>query len=121
MNSKEYQALVGDGKSQLEFLFALQLQEAGAPNPVREHRFNPPRRYRFDFAFLDLMLAIELEGGTYRKSRHTTGTGFHADCQKYNQAVLMGWHLLRFDSAMVNSLEAINTTMQAIQLLKTRT
>ena len=121
MNSKEYRTLAGNGKSQLELLFALQLKEAGAPNPVREHRFNPPRRYRFDFAWPDIMLAVELEGGTlskYKKSRHTTGTGFHNDCQKYNQAALMGWTVLRFDSAMINTLDAINTTMNAIELLK---
>ena len=123
MNADEYRNLAGNGKSQLELLFALQLKEAGAPTPVREHRFNPPRRYRFDFAWPEIMLAVELEGGTlskYKKSRHTTGTGFHNDCQKYNQAALMGWTVLRFDSAMINNLEAITTTLTSLDRLTHR-
>lgn len=122
MKAEQYRQLVADGKSNLELTFAFQISQERIPQqPVREHRFCPPRRWRFDFAWTDLKLAIELEGGTFskgKKSRHTTGSGFNADCEKYNTAALMGWTVLRFDAAMVNSLEALNTTLHALDLLR---
>jgi len=39
---------------------------------------------------------IEYEGISSRKSRHTTVTGFTNDCEKYNQAQLTGWKVLRY-------------------------
>jgi hypothetical protein len=33
-------------------------------------------------------VAAEIEGGTFTKSRHTTGIGFHNDCEKYNAATI---------------------------------
>ena len=77
--------------------------------PVREYRFSPDRRWRFDFAWPCSMVAVEVEGGTYHRShsRHTSGTGFHDDCIKYNAAVLLGWKVLRFDSHHIRSGMAI--------------
>lgn len=36
-----------------------------APQPEREYRFHDQRRWRFDYAFIDQRVAIELEGGIY--------------------------------------------------------
>jgi len=67
----------------------------------REYRFDPVRKWRFDFALLEERIAIEVEGGTWQGGRHTRGTGFEADCEKYNSAVLQGWRLLRFTPKMI--------------------
>lgn len=72
------------------------------------------RDWRFDFAWPDYMIAVEFEGGTFmsqsgQKSRHTTGTGFAADCEKYNAAALLGWTVLRFTKHQVKSGLALNT------------
>jgi very-short-patch-repair endonuclease len=65
--------------------------------PVREYRFSPPRRWRFDFAWPTQMVAVEIEGLVFRgKSRHTTQNGYIKDCEKYNAAVEKGWHVLRY-------------------------
>ena len=117
MNHKDYKALIEDHKSHLEFLFAFQLHEAGAPEPEKEYRFHQERKWRFDFAWTERKLAVEIEGGTFKKSRHTSGDGFHRDCEKYNTATLDGWIILRFDSKMVNSGEAANTTLHALDSL----
>ena len=61
-----------------------------------EHRFHPPRRWRADYAWPDKKLLVELEGGVFIKSRHTSPIGFINDCDKYNQAELDGWTLLRY-------------------------
>jgi hypothetical protein len=79
----------------------LQLVDAGIPQPVLEHRFAPPRRWRFDLAWPDRMLALELQGGTFVSGRHTRGVGYREDCEKLNQAVLDGWRVLQITPAMI--------------------
>ena len=92
------------GKSELEAAFTTrwrQLKPIGAPDPVREHRFAPPRRWRFDFAWLDSRVAVEVEGGTWTGGRHVQGQGFADDCEKYNHAALDGWTVIRLTSDML--------------------
>ena len=76
----------------------------------KEYRFHPVRRWRFDFAWPEFKVALEAEGGTWSskgKSRHTTAKGFHDDCEKYNEATLLGWHVYRFTSTMIKGGEAL--------------
>lgn len=85
------------------FLWALKNFAPDLPEPVREYRFAPPRRWRIDFAWghesLDLgLLAVELEGGVHSRGRHVRGGGFEADVEKYNELTRRGWRLLRFTS-----------------------
>jgi very-short-patch-repair endonuclease len=81
-------------------LLTIHARELGlTPHP--EHRFAPPRRWRFDLAFPDHKLAIEIEGGAFTRGRHTRGAGFIKDMEKYNTATLLGWRLLRFTPQQV--------------------
>lgn len=77
------------------------------PAPVREYRFHPTRRWRFDYAFPANMLAIEIEGGSWTGGRHTRGLGFQKDLEKYNEAAIMGWRILRFTPQDVTSKVAV--------------
>jgi very-short-patch-repair endonuclease len=61
-----------------------------------EYKFHPTRRWRFDIAIPELKIAIEYEGIAGRKSRHTTMSGYTGDCEKYNEAQILGWRVLRF-------------------------
>jgi len=72
---------------------------------TRELRFHPERKWRFDFASVTEKLAIEVEGLVhgYGKGRHQTVSGYHRDCEKYNEAVLLGWRILRITPAMIRS------------------
>jgi very-short-patch-repair endonuclease len=63
--------------------------------PVREFKFHPERRWKFDFAWPAIKLAVEIEG----QGRHQTFVGFRRDCDKYNAALAMGWRVLRFPAA----------------------
>lgn len=102
-------------KSELEETFALHLKAEELPEPVREHKFHPFRNWRFDFAWLEYKLAVEIEGGTWmEKGRHTSGSGFEKDTEKYNAAALMGWTVLRFTASGVHKLLAIQTTKTAL-------
>jgi very-short-patch-repair endonuclease len=59
-----------------------------------EYRFDDVRRWRFDFAFPSVKLAIEVEGKAhYHAKRHKT------DCEKLNEALRQGWRVLRFPNS----------------------
>lgn len=83
--------------------------------PEREFCFAMPRRWRADFAFLEERILIEIEGGTWTAGRHTRGSGFSSDCEKYNAAAILGYRVLRFTTEMVHSGRAIDLTIACIQ------
>ena len=83
--------------------------------PEREYRFHPSRRWRFDFAFLEQKLAVEVEGGTWIQGRHNRGSSIVADLQKYNSAVQLGWRVLRYTTDQVMSGEAIQQVREILK------
>jgi very-short-patch-repair endonuclease len=83
-------------------------------HPVRQFKFHPTRRWKFDFAFPDSMLAIEVDGGTWSNGRHTRGSGYQKDAEKLNAATVLGWRLLRYTAAMVKSGEAVRQIEEAL-------
>jgi len=70
-------------------------KSVGLPKPEVEQRFCPNRKWRFDFAWVGQRLALEVEGGVWVKGRHTRGSGFVKDMEKYNEAARMGWRIIR--------------------------
>ena len=96
---------------ELEF----QMRAAKLPPPQAQYRFAPPRRWTFDFCWLDRMLAVEVEGGIWTKGRHTRGKGYERDCEKYNAAALSGFRVLRVTTGMVKDGRALNVVERAIQ------
>lgn len=89
--------------SDLEAAFAHHWRLLNGPPLVAEHRFAPPRRWRFDFADPAAMVAVELEGGTFSGGRHTRGAGFEADAIKYNRAASLGWTVFRLTRGMLDA------------------
>ena len=67
----------------------------GLPVPVAEFRFALPRRWRFDYAWPDYLVALEIEGGVWTGGRHVRPSGFLGDMLKYNCAAVLGWRVLR--------------------------
>lgn len=80
----------------------------------REYQFHPTRRWRFDFAWPLKKIAVEIEGGVWSNGRHTRGSGFIEDCRKYNEAVILGWRVIRVTTEMVRSGEAMEYIEHAI-------
>lgn len=80
--------------SQAERNFYLAWRMAPLPGAdlVAEFVFHPTRKWRFDFAFPSVKLAIEIDG----RGRHQTVAGTRGDCEKHNEALRMGWRVLRF-------------------------
>lgn len=101
--------------SKLEEKFAAQLDEVGI-RYVREKMLIPGRRFRFDFLFPRHWLVAEIEGGTWSGGRHTTGSGFHKDCEKYNLALEHGYRVLRFTSTMVSNRSALDQVARVVRV-----
>ncbi len=67
----------------------------GLPAPVTELVFHPTRKWRFDYAWPAFKVALEVEGGVWTGGRHTRGSGFVKDLEKYNAAACLGWRIIR--------------------------
>lgn len=67
------------------------------PVPVFEYQFHTKRKWRFDAAYPGNRIAIEFEGGVWRAGggTHQRPKRFLADMEKYNEAALAGWRVLR--------------------------
>ncbi len=76
--------------------------------PIPEYKFHPKRRWRFDFAWPQLMIAIEIEGGIWFPSggRHNRPVGYQKDLEKYNHATKLGWRVFRFTPQQFKNGEA---------------
>lgn len=82
--------------------------------PVKEYQFHPDRRWRFDYAFVEAKVALEVEGGVHTAGRHIRPKGFLNDMDKYNTASVMGWCLLRTTPDRLLSSDTLNMLSTAI-------
>ena len=84
-------------QSRLESKFQLLWRVAGGPPLEREVRFHPSRKWRADFAHLPTRTLIEIEGGIFLRKggRHNRGAGYAKDAEKYLEAAMAGWTVLR--------------------------
>lgn len=90
------------------------LRWAGLPDPNIEYPFHPKRKWRFDFAWPDKLVALEVEGGTWIGGAHNRGGHFESDADKYNEAALLGWKVLRVTTDMVNDGRALGFVQRAL-------
>lgn len=99
----------GTSKLELELLSHLELMKL---TPELQHRFHPERRWRFDFAFPDERVAVEVDGAIFaaengtEAGRHARGAGRCADMEKRNAAAELGWLVLCYGPPHVRSGEA---------------
>ena len=87
-------------------ILATQLILLRLPDPVREYRFHPVRKWLIDLAWPTYRLAVEVEGGIWIRGRHTRPTGFLNDLEKYNELTLLDWSLLRVTTQQVRNGKA---------------
>lgn len=60
-----------------------------------EYRFDPSMRWRFDFAWVQQKVALEVEGGLWTAGRPTRPAGFIQDLEKYHTALFQGRQVFR--------------------------
>jgi very-short-patch-repair endonuclease len=97
-----------------------QLAERGVERPLREVMFSRHgRRWRFDLAWQEQRVAVEVDGGTWSGGRHTRGAGFKEDCIKLNHAAREGWKVLRFTTDMVTDESAADFVAETLKEIGT--
>ncbi len=84
------------GKRNLTDGFLVLWEQKDRLEPVRELRFHPVRKWRFDLAWPLARVAVEFDGGIFTGGGHTRGILFTDNAAKQNAAVMLGWHLLRY-------------------------
>lgn len=121
---KAAKRIEGDADAQLIIVAA----EARYGACVREHRFHSTRQWRFDFAWPQYRVALEREGGMWRKvtcqcgrvktvfvSRHHSRDGMEEDARKYNAAAAMGWAVIRATPRMLTDGSAARDLMDVLE------
>jgi very-short-patch-repair endonuclease len=127
---------VKPGESNKLYLLHILQTLFGTENVIPEHRFHPVRRWRFDYAVPSIKLSCEYDGhggfvGKGGVSRHGSITGMTGDCEKFNQARIHGWTVLRFTALhftaktcakhnLTHPKETIMQTIAAMQMEKER-
>lgn len=104
--------------SHIEDLLERQFKLCGIRGFEREYKFDPARRWRFDFAFPADRVAVECEGAIWTQGRHTRGSGYSGDLEKYNRAALLGWRVLRYSLEMIESGQALREIETALETVK---
>ena len=66
----------------------------GIPEPVFELKFHPTRRWRFDLAWPDQKLALEVNGGDWAGGAHVRPAALTGDYEKRTAAAMMGWRIM---------------------------
>lgn len=84
----------------------------------KEFKFHPVRMWRFDYASPEHKVALEVEGGVWTQGRHTRPQGFLEDIEKYNQAALAGWTVLRTTPSDLLKGKTLDMIKQATQPIK---
>jgi len=80
----------------------------------QEYKFHPTRKWRADFLITGKKILVEVEGGIWSGGRHTRGKGYLGDMEKYNEAAMMGFTVLRFSTEQVKAGVAIKQIEQLV-------
>lgn len=109
-------------------MFTILCQSTLGVQCLREYRFHPTHRWRFDYAIPQWHIALEVEGGVWTRGRHVSPKGFLADMEKYNRLPIVaeyykkGYSLRKIKcevDARFDCNVSINTLRKDIDLLLT--
>lgn len=93
--------------SKLQELLLSHIRALQLPEPEQEVTFALPRRWRFDLAWPDRKLAVEIQGALYVAGRHNQGAAMEKEYEKLNAATKLGWRVLVFGPAAIRSSQAV--------------
>lgn len=92
----------------------------GLPKPVAEHKFHPTRKWRFDFAWPEYLVALEVNGGSWVAGRHNTGSGTAKDREKFTNAAIYGWRVLYCSPQEIMRGDTLDSVRKALYGLKSK-
>lgn len=86
----------------------------GLPAPTPEYTFHPTRKWRYDYAWVDKRVCLEVEGGVWMAGRHSRGAGMLKDMEKYNAAACLGWRVLKVTPKALQTLTTFALVKEAL-------
>lgn len=95
--------------------------QSGLPEPVAEFQFHGERKWRFDYAWVQQRVALEVEGGIHTQGAHARPGGILRDMEKYNYAQCMGWIVIRCVPKNLHHKETFGFLKQAMIINSKRT
>jgi hypothetical protein len=105
----------------------LQMRGRRLPPAAPEHRFHPTRQWRFDRAYPEIRLAIEVEGGLrtvgedgQRGGRHNRPDGYIEDRRKYTAAAVLGWRVVYVTIESLQDNSAVDAIVEILKQEKMR-
>ena len=98
-------------KLEQTFIEAWRLHAAGFPEPEHQHVIDGSR---FDFAWPDYRIAVELDGIGWG---HSTIAMKRDDATKQRAAVVLGWRVLRFTTGCLGSKAQREQAVHAVLYL----
>ena len=101
-------------ESELEMMLLARLERAGLPLGVGQHPVVTGRQFRFDRAWPEHMVAVEVQGGVWTNGAHSRGSGVQRDCLKLSMAAAVGWRVLPVTGEMIESGEAVRLIALAL-------
>lgn len=75
--------------------------------PERNYRFHPERRWLLDFAWPQLKVAVEIDGGIWIGGAHARPVNIERDMEKHNALLDLGWRCYQFTPKQVKAGEAV--------------
>lgn len=100
-----------------------QIEAANLPQPRREYTFHAERKWRFDLDWKQqgYLVACEVDGGIWMQTKSGRSKGhahperFQQDLEKFNEAALYGWLVIRVTPAMIKDGRAIEWLRRALE------
>jgi len=76
-------------------------QKVTRQHAVKSLRYFTPKKrqaktYNLDFAWPELLFAVEIQGGTYRNGAHSRGKGYSEDRKRIRDLRFMGWTVFEY-------------------------
>jgi hypothetical protein len=75
------------------------------PSPTPEHYFAKEelgRKWRWDLAWVDAKLAVEINGGGWVNGRHNRASSLEAEYEKLSHGATMGWKVILVTYGMLD-------------------
>ena len=84
------------------------------PYCVPEFTFCEGRKFRWDFAFPDFRLAIEVQGGLFSGGRHVRGAALLQEQEKRNIGAELGWRILYVTPQELCMMDTVNMVKKCV-------
>lgn len=90
--------------------------ECGLPLPVAEFQFLPERKFRFDFGWPTNKVALECQGGIFKRipGGHNRGAQIRKEHEKRNLAAVAGWRIIYCETETICTMDTVEFIRNAL-------